>query len=117
MRKDRSGSFVEIANISNTNFTDSNNLIPNYTYRYQVITVKGTLESTPVNGQGVDTRGIKGDNTRSDRVDGRDLDNLARHYTLALADPNFDALIDTTYDGIIDGSDLIDIGANWATTY
>ncbi|MFC1656088.1 lamin tail domain-containing protein [Patescibacteria group bacterium] len=117
MRRDQSGSFVEIANIANTNFTDSNNLIPNHTYEYQVITVKGTLESTSINGQGIDTRGVKGDNTRSDRVDGRDLDNLARHYTLALADPNFDALIDTTYDGIIDGSDLIDIGANWAITY
>jgi len=91
--------------------------VPNYIYEYQVISVKGSLESMPINGQQQDTRGIKGDNNRSDRVDGRDLDNLARHYTLALADPGFDPLIDTTYDGIIDGSDLIDIGANWAITY
>ena len=38
-------------------------------------------------------------------------------FNLALGDANFNVLIDTTYDGIIDGSDLIDIGANWAITY
>jgi hypothetical protein len=117
LRRDTAGTFTEITNTTATSFTDANNLIPNHTYEYQVITVKGALESTPVQGQGIETRGIKGDNNRSDRVDGRDLDNLSRHYTLALGDANFDALIDTTYDGIIDGSDLIDIGANWAITY
>lgn len=117
LKKDTSGAFAEIANIADTFYTDADNLIPNHTYEYQVIAVKGSIESTAVSGQGADARGLKGDNTRSDRVDGRDLDNLARHYTLALGDANFDTLIDTTYDGIIDGSDLIDIGANWALTY
>lgn len=117
MRRDVYGNFIEIGNTAQTSFTDSQNIIPTHTYEYQVITVKGALESTPVSGQLADSRGIKGDNTRSDRVDGRDLDNLAQNYTLALGDVNFDPLIDTTYDGIIDGSDLIDIGANWALTY
>ena len=117
MKRDTAGVFTEIASTTNTFYTDSNNLIPTHNYEYQVIAVKGTLEATPANGQAADSRGIKGDNNRSDRVDGRDLNNLALHYTLALGDPNFDALIDTTYDGSIDGSDLIDIGANWAITY
>ncbi|MFC1810510.1 cohesin domain-containing protein, partial [Patescibacteria group bacterium] len=117
LKRDTTGAFAEIANIAATSYTDSDNLIPNHTYEYQVITVKGALDSIPTSGQSPDTRGVKGDNNRSDRVDGRDLNNLATHYTLALGDPNFDALIDTTYDGQIDGSDLIDIGANWAITY
>ena len=117
MRRSASGTFVQIGTTTATNFTDNQNLIPTHIYEYQVITVKGTVESTPVSSQASDSRGIKGDNTRSDRVDGRDLDNLARHYTATLGDANFDPLIDTTYDGQIDGSDLIDIGANWALTY
>jgi len=117
LKRDTTGTFTEIANIASTSYTDANNLIPNHIYEYQVITVKGSLESTPALDQSADSRGIKGDNNRSDRVDGRDLNNLALHYTLALGDPEFDALIDTTYDGQIDGSDLIDIGANWAIRY
>ena len=117
LQKDTTDTFIEIGTTANTSFIDADNLVPNNIYEYQVIAVKGSVESQPVNGQSADTRGIKGDNNRSDRVDGRDLENLARHYTLLLSDPNFDPLIDTTYDGIIDGSDLIDIGANWAITY
>lgn len=117
MRKDVYGNFVEIGTSTQTNFIDSQNLIPTHLYEYEVIAIKGALESSPLLNQASDSRGIQGDNTRSDRVDGRDLDNLARHYTLAIDDTNFDPLIDTTYDGIIDGSDLIDIGANWAITY
>ena len=117
MRLNTSGVYEEIGTTTQNSFTDNLNLIPTHTYEYQLITVKGTLESNPVATQLADSRGIKGDNTRSDRVDGRDLDNLARHYALTLGDSNFDPLIDTTYDGIIDGSDLIDIGANWALTF
>jgi len=119
MRKNALGEFVQIGSSSaaQTSFADNLNIIPKNIYEYRVITVKGAVESAPAPGQGQDPRGVKGDNTRSDRVDGRDLDNLARHYTLAITDANFDPLVDTTYDGIIDGSDLIDIGANWALTY
>lgn len=119
MRKNTLGEFVQIGatDATQTSFADNQNIIPRHIYEYQVIAVKGALNSAPAIGQAQDYRGVKGDNTRSDRVDGRDLDNLARHYTLALADTNFNPLIDTTYDGIIDGSDLIDIGANWGLTY
>jgi hypothetical protein len=66
---------------------------------------------------GKDARGIKGDNDRSDRIDGRDLEKLARHFAEDDSQANFDTLADTTYDGLIDGSDLIDLGANFAKTY
>ena len=117
MRRAPNGNLTQIGTTAQTKFADNLNIIPKHTYEYRVIAVKGALDAAPALGQAQDSRGVKGDNTRSDRVDGRDLDNLARHYTLALADANFDPLIDTTYDGIIDGSDLIDIGANWALTY
>ncbi len=117
LRLGTSGTFTEIANITDTSYTDANNLIPTHNYEYRVVTVKGSLESTPATAASADSRGIKGDNNRSDRVDGRDLNNLALHYTQTISDSGFDPLIDTTYDGQIDGSDLIDIGANWAITY
>jgi hypothetical protein len=117
LRKNTAGSFAEIGTSTAATFTDSSSLIPHHTYEYQVVAVKGALSSSAVSASGTETRGIKGDNNRSDRVDGRDLENLAKHYTVALGSAEFDALIDTTYDGIIDGSDLIDIGANWALKY
>lgn len=117
MRKNESGIFEEIAETTQITTIDANALIPNIMYEYQVIALQGDTQSTPIAGQATDTRGLTGDNDRSDRVDGRDLDNLAQHYTLTHNDTAFDPLIDTTYDGIIDGNDLIDIGANWAITY
>ncbi|MBN1494108.1 hypothetical protein JW911_00005, partial [Candidatus Peregrinibacteria bacterium] len=117
LRKNTAGVFVEIGTSTAADFTDSAAIIPHHIYEYQVAAVKGTLQSSAINASGTETRGIKGDNTRSDRVDGRDLENIAKHYTLTIGSTEFNALIDTTYDGIIDGSDLIDIGANWALKY
>ncbi|MCC7197671.1 lamin tail domain-containing protein [Candidatus Peregrinibacteria bacterium] len=92
-------------------------IIPNHTYQYQVVAVKGALESDPVQVSGIDNRGLKGDNNRSDRLDGRDLERLALHYAEVSTSSGFDPLIDTTYDGQIDGSDLIDIGLSFGKTY
>ena len=75
------------------------------------------VESVPTDVLGMETRGLKGDNDRSDRVDGRDLDNLARHFAEIDLDCGLDPLADTTYDGNIDGSDLIDLGASFALVY
>jgi len=50
---------------------------------------------------------------RSGRVDGRDIEKLARSYGTEYGAAEYDALADTTFDGVVDGSDLIDIGANF----
>ncbi|MFA6528704.1 MAG: lamin tail domain-containing protein [Candidatus Gracilibacteria bacterium] len=117
LRLNQEGDYEEIGTASGTTYTDNHNMIPNNTYTYQVITIKGISESAAVSATGMDTRGIKGDNNRSDRVDGRDLEALAQHYGETYADTDYEELIDTTYDGSINGSDLIDIGINWAITY
>lgn len=65
----------------------------------------------------MEQRGLKGDNNRSDSVDGRDLQNLAQKFALTSGQAGFDPLVDTTYDGRIDGSDLIDLGASFAKKY
>lgn len=103
--------------VDSDSVTNGGNIIPMHDYSYRVVAVKGAVESAPTEANGMETRGLKGDNNRSDRVDGRDLDNLARHYGEAVTDAGFDHLVDTTYDGFIDGSDLIDLGANFALTY
>lgn len=92
-------------------------IIPGHFYAYRVVAVKGTVSSSAADATGADTRGLKGDNDRSDRVDGKDLDRLARHFAEDDGDADFDALTDTTYDGMTDGSDLIDLGVNFALTY
>lgn len=106
-------SFIVIGETESTSFVDIDSIIPNLEYRYQIISVKNGLYSSAVEIFGSDSRGIMGDNDRSGRVDGRDMERLARHYATAYGDSEYDALIDTNYDGLIDGFDLIDIGVNF----
>ncbi len=111
------GSFALLGETSEVFFVDNNNLIPGVVYTYQVVSVKNNLHSEFVQVQGSETRGIKGDIDRSDRVDGRDIEKLARSFGSGFGDEEYDFLNDTTFDGIIDGSDLIDIGANFGKIY
>jgi hypothetical protein len=92
-------------------------LIPDLIYNYRVTAVKAALTSTAVEISGQDSRGVKGDNNRTDLVDGRDLERLAKQFAATDLIAGFDPLIDTTYDGVINGSDLIDIGATFAQKY
>lgn len=123
MRKNVLGNFIQIGTTTSLTFIDrdavanAGSIIPDLSYSYNVIAVKNNSESAPLEVSGQDTRGIKGDNDRSDRVDGRDLYRLAQHFTETTSDADFAPLADTTYDGVIDGSDLIDIGASWALIY
>ncbi len=123
LRKDAHSQWVSLGEIAQTTFVDKDGvtkgglIIPGHEYHYQVLALNGQIVSLPVEIIQKDVRGLTGDNDRSDRVDGRDLEKLAKHFGEADADQNFDALTDTTYDGQIDGSDLIDIGAQFAKTY
>lgn len=122
-RKDVHGNWVTLAGVTATEFTDQDSVIaggqivPKLDYQYRVVAVKGALNSEAVMATAKDNRGVKGDNNRSDLIDGRDLERLARHFSEVDTTAGFDKLIDTTYDGRIDGSDLIDIGASFAQKY
>jgi hypothetical protein len=125
-RKDPSGQWVllgQVAGNSPLSFVDDDTvvlggkIVPFHTYDYRVIAVKNGIDSVPVETSVQETRGLKADNNRSDRVDGRDLENLARHFGETSSDSNFYKLADTTYDGQIDGSDLIDLGIDFAQVY
>lgn len=116
-RMDPHGLWSRLGETNATEFTDADNIIPDLQYQYGVVTVNGSVQSSPVHVFGEDARGIKGDNNRSDRVDGRDLQNLAKHFAETDSDSGFDPLVDTTYDGQIDGSDLIDLGCVFASAY
>lgn len=122
-RKDSHGQMQQIADTSQVNFVDGDGVlhggfvVPGVNYVYRVVAVQGALESQPSEVIGHDDRGLKGDSNRSDRVDGRDLESLAKHFAETDADSGFDPLVDTTYDGRVDGSDLIDLGAQFARTY
>lgn len=117
LRKNASAVFVEIGSTTALNFVDNSKIIPNLEYEYQLVAIKNGRQSTALSAIQKDSRGIKGDNNRSDRVDGRDLEQLARHFAETTADQMFEPLIDTSYDGRIDGNDLLDIAANWALQY
>lgn len=117
------GNYVLLGETASTLFVDGDavaeggNIIPNHAYGYRVIAFRDAVESVAADATGMETRGLKGDNDRSDRVDGRDLDKLARHFAEDDTVAGFDPLADTTYDGMVDGSDLIDLGMTFALTY
>ncbi len=117
LKLNSSGDYEEIGTTTETTYVDNSDIIPGSTQSYQLVTVLGASESAAITAEGSDSRGLAGDNNRSGRVDGRDLENLAQHYGETSASEGFDQLVDTNYDGVINGSDLIDIGINWAMTY
>lgn len=122
-RKDAHGQMKLLGETTQTTFTDGDGvsnggfIVPELHYMYAVSAVKGTTESVLTETVGQETRGLKGDNNRSDRVDGRDLEALAKQFAKEDTAADFAPLVDTTYDGRIDGSDLIDFGLNFARTY
>ncbi len=117
LRKDSLGNFQEIGVTEDLSFIDDEDIVPTVSYFYQVIALKGDESSEAQEVSASDDRGLIGDNNRSDRIDGRDLENLARHFAQDTENDEFSVLIDTTYDGRIDGKDLIDMAANWALNY
>lgn len=113
------GTYVSLGESTANSFVDKDgvtgggNIIPNIEYNYQVVASKNGVLSSPVTVAVTETRGLIGDNNRSGRVDGRDIEKLARAYGSAFGDEEYNPLADTNFDGVIDGSDLIDIGANF----
>ena len=117
------GNFLTIGETEELYFIDgddvqnSGKIIPNVEYKYQIIAVKDGSYSAPIDVLGIDDRGLKGDNDRSDSVDGKDIEMLARSYDSNFGDKEYDMQKDSSFDGSIDGDDLIDIGANFGLTY
>ena len=106
-----------IAETTEKEFLDNDNLLPNINYTYKIIAVKNEKQSNEVTIEFKDERGISGDTDKNDVIDGRDVENLARAYGSNYGDDNYNMLVDSNYDGRIDGSDLINIGSNFALTY
>lgn len=116
-RKMVDGNFAVIGEIADPGFVDKGKLVPGVTYNYQVIPVKNNIQGQALEISGKETRGLAGDNDRSDRVDGKDIENLARAYGSAYGDEEYNALTDTNFDGVVDGKDLIDIGVNFGLNF
>jgi len=122
-REMANGTFLNLGEVSTLTFIDDDtvvnggSLVPNISYDYRITAVKSGLQSVAISETGTETRGLSGDNNRSDRVDGRDIEKLARSFGSNYGETDYALLNDTTFDGVIDGSDLIDIGANFALTY
>ena len=116
-RKNGYGVYEELAEITDENYIDDLNIVPFQVYEYRVVAKSGDVISTGVTISIQETRGIIGDFDRSDRVDGRDLEMLARHWLLSLNDTSFDPLVDSNLDGTIDSLDLFNLGAHFGETY
>jgi len=111
------GTFVILGETDGTSFEDADSLVPGVDYNYQIVAIKSGSHSAATEITGSEERGLRGDSDRSDRVDGKDIENLARSYGSKFGEQAYDTLADGNYDGIIDGSDLIDIGANFGLKF
>lgn len=111
------GSFVLVGDLVEAGYVDDAGIVPFVEYKYLVSSVLNGIESEAVEVSAVETRGLAGDNDRSDLVDGRDLERLARSYASSFGDSDYEMVKDSNYDGVIDGSDLIDIGANFGISF
>lgn len=122
-RKGVDGTMLKIADVNTTEFVDKDgieyggNIIPFNDYYYEIVAVKSNVDSEAQSIVGFESRGLKADINHDDRVDGRDLNELAQSYGLDLTFPDFNRKADLNYDGEINGSDLIDIAADWAKVY
>ncbi len=119
-RQDSQGSWQLLGVTTETSFLDRDtvllggNIVPHVTYNYRISSSDGGNNQQV---SGIETRGLKSDNTRSDRVDGSDLEQIARMWTLETTDNQFSAKADTNFDGSISGEDLLDLAVDWAKTY
>jgi len=111
------GEFTNIGSSETTTYIDTLSLVVGVQYNYRVIAVRENTSSAFVEINGEDDRGLVGDNNRSDRVDGGDIEGLARSYASVFGDEGYSALMDSNFDGVIDGNDLIDIGVNFGLSY
>jgi len=116
-KKGVNGAYNIIKEGSDNFYIDNSKIVTSVEYSYQVFAVKDGISGQAFSTAGTETRGLKGDSDRSDRIDGKDIEKLARSFGSESADEEYDALKDFNYDGIIDGADLIIIGANFGLKY
>lgn len=116
-KKGVNGTYTIIKEGSDNFYVDNTKIVVGVEYSYQVFAVKDGITGQAFTISGTETRGLKGDSDRSDRIDGKDIEKLARSFGSESADEEYDALKDFNYDGIIDGADLIIIGANFGLKY
>ncbi|PKL36543.1 hypothetical protein CVV38_01405 [Candidatus Peregrinibacteria bacterium HGW-Peregrinibacteria-1] len=115
-KKSALGSFDLLGQPEGKSYVDNQNIIPGVEYSYRVVAVlNGVTVQEEVTGS--ETRGLQGDADRNDRVDGKDLESLARAYGSELGNERYNPLIDFNFDGVIDGGDLVSLGANFGRTF
>ncbi|MBP7670978.1 lamin tail domain-containing protein [Candidatus Gracilibacteria bacterium] len=111
------GMFREIGRVAELTFVDGTDLVAGVDYRYRIFAVKAGVMSEAVEIIGREARGLGGDIDRSDRVDGRDIESLARSYGKSFGELGYQLAKDVNYDGELDGSDLITMGANFGLLF
>jgi len=111
------GTFDLLGQTTEIKFIDEESVLPGVNYKYQVVAVKDGIESSPVEITGSETRGLSGDIDKNDRVDGRDIEKLARSFGSEYVDEEYSIFADVNFDGFIDGKDLITLGSKFGLKY
>lgn len=112
-----SGSNPQSWVISAISYNDTNGVIPNQEYCYQVAAISsGGCYSDYSPQVCFSVAGLTGDINKDGRVDGRDLSQLGRVFGTISGDGKYNSAADLNSDGIIDGEDLTLLTANFGKT-
>jgi hypothetical protein len=115
--KNTNGEFEQLSEINNTLYSYNEDIVPEIFYEFRIFAKSGQLVSEGVTITIKETRGIRGDFDRNDKVDGRDLQLIANTWSLVELDANFSALVDLNRDGQINALDLFFLASNWGGIY
>jgi hypothetical protein len=120
-RSNQNNEMIEIGTTNQNQFQDSrenvNGLVSFVSYTYEV---KPVVNGQELNTQAVDiaeNRLVAGDINNSGRVDGLDLEILAKSFGSFLQEASYNPFTDLNYDGAVDGEDLIAFGLNFGTKF
>ena len=120
-RSNQAGEFVEIARVDEEVFIDTaanaNGLVSFVTYQYEVRPLINGQERSSEVIEVSENRVVAGDVDFSQRVDGHDLEYLAKSFAEFVGEDNFDSQSDLNYDGVVDGEDLIIFGQNFGIKF
>lgn len=109
--------FIEIARPTDNQYLDNKEIVPEVVYEYKVSAIISGNISSGVMTSIKETRGLIGDFDRNDRVDGHDLDKIAKAWTSEKGASSYNFSMDTNCDLKIDALDLFALGAHFGEIY
>ena len=114
-RKNIFGEYVILGEIEGLDFTDESSL-NGFNHEYRVAAKNGDQQGEYGLVEIIENRFMVADIDKSNRVDGKDLEMLARVYGYEYGEDGYSIYADLNYDAVVDGLDLLLLAENFGIT-